>query len=199
MSTEKKPVEVEAEDVQQDEQEQPELDVYEPVDDGPARQATKLKVKLLSADANVFVKEWTFKNMFAMIKSFNSILKRLKDRRLFARSVRDEESGEIVELDDAERNQRLITSIVETIGESQDEITSIILGSVYTTKACAHDDLVETEFVEDLTVADIVRIVRGVVIVNWERGGLGKSLAEAFGSVAGEASTSKKPKVKLKK
>lgn len=148
----------------------------------PVRKAKVAKVPF--EDGVYFVKEWTTKTLFGMIKRVQKIIDTLSDSGVFAPT----ETGDLPPSDvAAARNVQFLKGVGHAIANGEDDLYAIMKASIFRDAACKEG--VDEDWLGDLPIADTVNLVKAIWYVNWEAGSLGKVIA-----APGNASKKVKPK-----
>lgn len=170
---------VEEEDIVEEEEDgEPDFEMATPV-----RKAKVVKVAF-EDDSAYFVKEWTTKVLFGMIKRVQKIIDTLSDSGVFAPT----ETGDLPPADvAAARNVQFLKGVGAAIANGEDDLYAILKASIFRDAGCKEG--VDEDWLGDLPIADTVRLVKAVWYVNWEAGSLGKVIA-----APGTASKKVKPK-----
>lgn len=143
----------------------------------PLRKPTVLRISQMGSTEDTFyVKEWTAKNLFAMINTVKSIIGRLKAQGVisFAPGSTDDMTDDEIET----RNASFAENAVNVIAESEEDLYTLLGGSVFIDNGCKQ--AAPKEVLEDLTLADIIILVRGIWVANWEKGSLKKVVNASF-------------------
>jgi len=157
------------EDVSEDQVKKDESNTYTVVSQ-PLRKRTIMKVTLTSSEDDVYVKEWGARDLFGMIKKVQTLMSKLEPIGIFESTKEGETTGQ--------RNAKVMQGIMTLLAESENDIEEIVIRSVYSDETCKKH--VDSSFIDEVGIADLVSVLRGVWVVNWEHGGLKNALSGAL-------------------
>ena len=135
----------------------------------PLRKAKVIKVELEGTDKAVFVREWTTKVLFGMIKRVQKVVDILTTNGVL--NFKPTTEGDEPQ---ADRNMQFINGVMVALGEGEQDVYEVLKSSVFQDTDCKA--AVDADWLGELTLADTVLLVKAVWFVNWEAGSLKKDV-----------------------